>query len=83
MSSCLAGIGTRSLAFLYPRPCGCPRRFLGCATLEIDIAQHLEMQVWLAGVTVTFEEHLMTVDSDTGELVGALEAQVAAGQFIK
>lgn len=40
-------------------------------------------QVWLAGVTVTFEEHLMTVDSDTGELVGALEAQVATGQFIK
>eukprot|EP00752_Nemacystus_decipiens_P002150 g2049.t1 len=39
--------------------------------------------VWLSGVTVTFEEHLMTVDSDTGELVGALEAQVATGQFIK
>ena len=40
-------------------------------------------QVWLAGVTVTFEEHLVTVDSDTGELVGALEAQVATGQFVK
>lgn len=39
-------------------------------------------QVWMSGVTVTFEEHLMTVDSDTGELVGALEAQVATGQFI-
>ncbi|CAM9690456.1 unnamed protein product [Hapterophycus canaliculatus] len=40
-------------------------------------------QVWLSGVSVTFEEYLMTVDSETGELVGALEAQVAGGQFIK
>ena len=36
----------------------------------------------MAGVTVTFEEHLMTVDTDSGELVGALEAQVALGQFV-
>lgn len=47
------------------------------------VPQRSIRQVWLAGVTVTFEEHLMTVDSDTGELVGALEAQVATGQFIK
>lgn len=41
-----------------------------------------ELKVWMAGVTVTFEEHLITVDSDGGELVGALEAQVALGQYV-
>eukprot|EP00903_Cladosiphon_okamuranus_P022088 g20311.t1 len=51
----------------------------GTVTVEAPASK----SVWLAGVTVTFEEHLMTVDSDTGELVGALEAQVATGQFIK
>ena len=40
------------------------------------------VQVWLSGVTVTFEEHLVTVDNETGERVGALEARVALGQFI-
>lgn len=37
----------------------------------------------MAGLTVTFEEHLLTVDTDGGELVGALEAKVAVGQFIE
>ncbi|CAM9646456.1 unnamed protein product [Sphacelaria rigidula] len=39
--------------------------------------------VWMSGLTVTFEEHLLTVDTDGGELVGALEAKVALGQLVK
>lgn len=37
----------------------------------------------MSGLTVTFEEHLLTVDTDGGELVGALEAKVALGQLVK
>ncbi|CAM9817948.1 unnamed protein product [Scytosiphon promiscuus] len=49
----------------------------------VTVTAPTSKRVWLSGVSVTFEEYLMTVDSETGELVGALEAQVAAGQFIK
>ncbi|CAM9433494.1 unnamed protein product [Ectocarpus sp. 12 AP-2014] len=52
-------------------------------TGTVTVTAPTSKRVWMSGVTVTFEEHLMTVDSDTGELVGALEAQVATGQFIK
>lgn len=40
-------------------------------------------KVWMAGLTVAFEEHLLTVDTDGGELVGALEAQVALAQTVE
>ncbi|CAN0434611.1 unnamed protein product [Pylaiella littoralis] len=52
----------------------------GTVTVEAPTSK----SVWLQSVTVTFEEHLMTLDSDdTGMLMGALESKVAAGQFIK
>ncbi|CAM9638065.1 unnamed protein product [Ectocarpus sp. 6 AP-2014] len=51
-------------------------------TGTVTVTAPTSKRVWMSGITVTFEEHLMTVDSDTGELVGALEAQVATGQFI-